>query len=165
MIFTLFLSVIFPILIFNSPFNRKPEYLFSKIFFYFAIPLQALSYTAGSYPDFVDNNFYNTAFRIDLLLQLVFLFLFFLGVRNLKNRIFSKIKISSINIEPGEEYKFIHNVKFVIQFIYGGEKNISRKRHLINLGCHIFLIFLVSSMTLLNLSRFYYWYTFYFNTL
>tara|TARA_Y100001935_G_scaffold251378_1_gene253179 strand:+ start:67 stop:555 length:489 start_codon:yes stop_codon:yes gene_type:complete len=162
MLFTLFISIVVPILIFNDLLIRKPGYLFSKILFYLTIPLQALSFTAGTYPDFVDNNYYNTAFRIDFLLQLVFLYLFFMLIRFLKNKIFKKIQKTTMNITPIEEYSFILKVKFIIKFIYGKEKNISTIRDLVNLGIHIFLIFVLSSTTLLNLSRFYDWYIFYF---
>jgi len=162
MLFTLFISVIVPILIFNNLLIRKPGYLFSKILFYLTIPLQALSFTAGTYPEFVDNNYYNTAFRIDFLYQLVFTYLIFMLIRFLKNKIFKKIQKTTINITPIEEYNFIHKVKFIIKFIYGREKNISAVRDLVNLGIHMFLIFLLSSTTLINLSRFYDWYTFYF---
>ena len=162
MLFTLFISTIIPILIFNNLLIRKPGYLFSKILFYFTIPLQALSFTARTYPDFVDNNYYNTAFRIDFLLQLVFLYLFFMLLRFLKNKIFKKIQKMITNITPIEEYSFIHKVKFIIKFIYGREKNISTIKDLANLGIHMFLIFLLSSMTLVNLSGFYYWYSLYF---
>ena len=67
-----------------------------------------------------------------------------------------------MNITPIEEYSFILKVKFIIKLIYGKEKNISTIRDLVNLGIHMFLIFVLSSMTLLNLSRFYDWYIFYF---
>ena len=162
MLFTLFTSTIIPILIFNNLLIRKPGYLFSKILFYFLIPLQALGFTAGSYPDFVDDNYYNTAFRIDFLLLLLYLYLFFMLIRFLKNKIFKKIQKMTTNITPIEEYSFIHKVKFIIKLIYGREKNISTIKDLVNLGIHMFLIFLLSSITLLNFSRFYYWYTLYF---
>ena len=161
MILNIFICGIIPILTYNNRFIRQPKYLFYKIFFYFGIPLQGLAFTAGTYPDYVNNDYYNYAFRIDLIYQLVSFYVFFEIIRFLKNKLIKKIQKNKLSNQAGDEYNFIKNMKIVINFIYGQDKIISKPKDLINLGIHLLLIFFACSFAIVNLVRFYDWYSFY----
>ena len=160
MILNIFLAGFIPLIIYNDSLIRKPKYLAIKLFLYFCIPLQALAYTAGTYPDYVDDSYYNTAFRIDSVSQLIWFYLLFLIIRYLKNKIFKKLENNKIENDSSVEYKFIKKVKFLIMIIYGQDKNISNFKDIINLGFHIWMIFIFSGLIIVNLNRFYEWYNF-----
>ena len=124
--------------------------------------MQSLAFTAGTYPDFVNNNFYNTAFRIDLFYTLLENYLLFLLIRYLKNRIENRLQKNKIEENGSTEFKFIENIKFLIMIVYGQEKNISESKDLINLAFHLFIIFILSSGFMVNVTRFLDWYRFIF---
>ena len=162
MITFIFITAIVPVLIATDSLIRKPKYLVSKLFVYLFIPMQSLAFTAGTYPDFVNNNFYNTAFRIDLFYTLLENYLLFLLIRYLKNRIENRLQKNKIEENGSTEFKFIENIKFLIMIVYGQEKNISESKDLINLGFHLFIIFILSSVFMVNVTRFLDWYRFIF---
>lgn len=162
MITFIFIAAIVPVLIASDSLIRKPEYLVTKLFVYLFIPMQSLAFTAGTYPDFLDNNFYNTAFRIDLFYQLISGYLLFLLIRYLKNRSENRLQKNKIQENSSTEFKFIENIKFLIMIVYGHEKNISASKDLINLGFHLFIIFIIGSGFIENVTRFLDWYRFIF---
>jgi hypothetical protein len=158
----IFISAIVPVLIASDSLIRKPQYLVTKLFVYLFIPMQSLAFTAGTYPDFLDNNFYNTAFRIDLFYQLISNYLLFLLIRYLKNRLENRLQKNKIQENRYKEFKFISKFKFLIMIVYGQEKNISESKNLINLAFHVFIIFILTSGFMVNVTRFLDWYRFIF---